>query len=153
MTNENLGLVSKISVAKCHGKLDKKNLPKGAILRVAGIATGTKTGTSNYGPWTALTGDFYAVNLESGEEFRAGKAFLPSTALGLVEGALSDSPEGVEFAFDFGVKAAENAIGYEYTVKPVVKAKESDRMAQLLAQVQKESPVKIGHDGGKGKGK
>lgn len=151
MTDANL--VSKISVAKCHGKLDKKNLPKAPILRVAGIASGTLTGSSTYGPWTALSGDFYAVNLETGEEFRSGKCFMPATALSLVEGALAGSPEGVEFAFDFGVKAAENAIGYEYTTKSVVKAKESDAMGALLAKVSEASPLALGSDKGKGKAK
>lgn len=148
MTN----IVSKISVAKCHGKLDKANLPKEPILRVAGIATGTKTGTSNYGPWTAATGDFYAVNLLTGEEFRSGVCFMPGTALALVEGALGSSPDGVEFAFDFGVKKAENAVGYEYTLKPVIKAKESEAFSNLLARVNEAAPLALGNDkAGKGK--
>lgn len=146
MSKQDVNLMSKISVAKCHGKIDKKNLPKGPVLRVAGIATGTKTGTSNYGPWTALTGDFYAINLETGEEFRSVKCFMPSTALSLVEGALAGSPDGVEFALDFGVKPADNAVGYEYTVKPVFKVKESEAMATLLAKVEQAAPLKIGSD-------
>lgn len=148
-----INLVSKISVAKCHGKIDKKNLPKGTIIRIAGIASGTKTGTSNFGPWTAATGDFIAINAETGEEFRSGICFMPSTAMSLIEGALAQSPEGVEFAFDFGVKEADNSVGYEYTVKPVIKAKESEAMTSLLAKVAAASPLALGHDKGKAKGK
>jgi len=150
MSEQNL--VSKISVAKCHGKLDKNNLPKEPILRVGGIASGTKTGTSNYGPWTALTGDFVAINTQTGEEYRSGVCFVPGTALSLIEGALAQSPDGVEFGFDFGVKKADNAVGYEYTVKPVIKAKESEAMSNLLTKMAQAAPLAIGQDkGGKKK--
>lgn len=141
-------LISKISVAKCHGKLDPKALPKNPILRVFGVARGVLSGTSTFGQWEALSGDFIAVNLETGEEFRSGKAFMPDIALNLVTGALAGSPDGVEFAFDFGVKPStkdpENK--YEYTVKPVVKAKESDQIANLRALVAEAAPA-LGHDG------
>ncbi len=148
MSNANANLVSKISVAKCHGKIDMENLPKTPILRVFGVARGTKNGTSQFGQWTALVGDFAAVNLESGEEFRAGVCFMPETALGLVEGALAGSPDGVEFAFDFGVKpsAKEPKTKYEYTVKPVVKVRENDQMTALKALINETAPLAIGND-------
>lgn len=147
-------LISKISVAKCHGKLDPKALPKTPILRVFGVARGVLTGTSTFGQWEALSGDFIAVNLETGEEFRSGKAFMPDIALNLVTGALAGSPDGVEFAFDFGVKpsAKDPENKYEYTVKPVVKAKESDQIANLRALVAEAAPA-LGHDGGEKKKK
>lgn len=149
MSATTANLVSKISVAKCHGKIDKANLPKGPVLRVMGVARGTQEGSSTFGPYVALLGDFAAVNMETGEEFRAGKAFMPNTAVSLIAGALAGSPDGVEFAFDFGVKKADNAIGYEYTVKSVIAAKESDQMANLKALVAKEAPLAIGTEGGK----
>lgn len=151
MTN----LVTKLSVAKCHGKLDMKNLPKGPILRVLGVARGTKTGTSTFGQWEALTGDFVAIDLTTGEEYRSGVCFMPTIALGLVTGALAGSPDGVEFAFDIGVKpsAKEPDSKYEYTVKPVVKVKENDQMSALKALVMAEAPLAIGSDDGKKKAK
>jgi len=146
MTN----LVSKLSVAKCHGKLNMSDLPKGPFLRVIGVARGTKEGVSTYGPWTSLLGDFYAINTQTGEEFRSGQCFLPDTANNLVIGALKGSPDGVEFAFDIGVKpsAKEPETKYEYTVAPVIKVQENDQMASLLAQAAEAKPLAIGNETG-----
>jgi len=138
-------LIGKISVAKVFGKLDRKDLPKGTIMRVVGIANGVRTGTSNFGAWEAVRGDFYAVNLLTGEEFRSGQCFMPNTAISLVTGALAGSPDGVEFAFDFGVKANDSTVGYEYTVKPVVKAKESEAMTSLLERANAAAPLALGN--------
>ncbi len=149
-------ILSKISVAKCHGKISRDALPTGTILRVGGIATGTKSGPDKNRPgetWTALTGDFVAIDTVNGEEFRAGVCFLPTVGQNLVLGALGGSPDGVEFGFDIGVKKADNAIGYEYTVKPVVKAKESQAMTNLLNKMAEAAPLAIGNDGGKKKAK
>lgn len=148
MTN----IISKISVAKVHGKIDRANLPKGPIVRVLGIATGTKTGPDKNRPgevWTGLTGDFVAINTESGEEFRAGVCFLPTVGQNLVLGTLGGNPDGVEFALDISVKKADNAVGYEYVVAPVVKPKESDAMAALIAKAAEAKPLGLEHASGK----
>lgn len=147
MSEQNL--LSKISVAKCHGKISRDALPTGPILRVGGIATGTKSGPDKNRPgetWTALTGDFIAIDTVTGEEYRAGVCFLPTVGQNLVLGALGGSPDGVEFGFDIGVKKADNPVGYEYTVKPVVKAKESQVMLNLMARMSEASPLAIGTD-------
>lgn len=147
MTN----LVSKISVAKCHGKINRDDLPKGPILRVLGIARDTKQGPDKNKPgefWTALVGDFVAIDAITGEEFRSGVCFLPTTAQNLVLGALGGDPNGVEFAIDIAVKKAENIVGYEYTVSPAVKPKESDAMLALMAKANEAKPLAIGNETG-----
>ena len=152
MTN----LVSKISMAKCHGKISRDDLPKGTILRVLGIARDTKTGPDKNKPgefWTALVGDFVAIDTITGEEYRSGVCFLPNTAQNLIVGALGGDPNGVEFAFDIGVKKADNPVGYEYTVSPAVKPKESDAMLALMTKANEAKPLAIGNETGAAAGK
>ena len=150
-----INLLSKISVSKCHGKLNRDDLPKGPILRVIGIGTGTKTGPDKNKPgefWTAITGDIAAIDVTTGQEFRSGVCFMPNTAQNLVIGALGSNPEGVEFAFDIGVKKADNVVGYEYTVKPVVKVQESSAMQKLMAAANAAAPLALAApEGDKGK--
>ena len=143
MSEQNI--VSKISVAKVHGKIDMKALPKGTIFRIVGIARGTKTGVTNFGQWEALTGTFVAYNLLTGEEFRSGVCFMPQTAIDLVTGALADSPDGVEFALDIGVKPSsrEPETKYEYTLHPVLKPKDTDAMGALLAKANEAKPLAL----------
>ncbi len=133
----NVELLSKISVATVFGKVKKPEAPVG-LVRVIGIANGVKTGQSQYGDWTAFTGDFKAFNLENGKEFRAGKVFLPAIAQNLIEGALANADaESVQFAFDIGIKPADTQAGYEYTVTPLVEARDNDPLAALEEKVGK----------------
>lgn len=120
-----LAILSKISMAKVVGKI-KKPTEKTYLMQVFGIANGIENGTSQYGNWTALKGQFRAVNLESGEMFQAGECFLPNIALNLVQGALTDENKSVEFAFNVGVYPADNAFGYEYCCDPLMAAAETD---------------------------
>ena len=97
-------LVKKISVQTVHGTIDKKDLfTKGEIpvMRVIGIASGVEAGTSNFGDWECLTGEFLAQN-PKGEQFSSGKAFLPGAGHSLIAGRLApEGNNGVEFVFDF----------------------------------------------------
>lgn len=151
--------VKKISVAKVYGKIDKKELltvvdgkivPKEGntfVMRVGGIATGTKNGVSDNGPWTALTGAFKAWSAKDGEEHEAAICFLPMIAMTPLTVALSQaSAQGVRFLIDLFVfhvepEAGREHIGYEYTFVPVVKPTGTDPLAELLAQA---APLKIG---------
>jgi hypothetical protein len=57
----------------------------------------------------------------------------------LVEGALGgENTEGVQFAFDVGVKPTKDRQGkdsYEYTIKPLVEAQDNDPLAILEKQL------------------
>lgn len=138
-------IVSKLSVKKICGKV-KKPEGKVMLMQVFGIATGTKSDESNFGPWTALLGQFRAVNLETGEVFQSGVCFLPNTGLNLITPLLKkDGVDGLEFALNIGVIPAENTVGYEYYVEPVIEAKDNDPLEILskkVAQVALPAPEK-----------
>lgn len=85
------------------------------LIRIVGLVNGTKTGDSDYGPWTGLTGMFRATNIHTGEEANAPVAFTPSYITEMIAGA-NPSPDNVlELAVDVCVQEDETiAVGYEY---------------------------------------
>jgi hypothetical protein len=143
--------IKKISVAKVYGKIDKKDLLSVVdgkiiankeplfVMRVGGLAVGTKDGMSDNGPWTSLLGDFVAYGAKDGEEHRAPICFLPDVALTPIKVALAQAgTSGVKFLIDLMVNYAEATggrehIGYEYTFRSVVNASGEDPVAALLA--------------------
>lgn len=131
----NVNLITKISPKKIMGKI---NAPKEKtfLMQVFGVATGTKVGDGNYGPWEALTGQFRAVNLETGEIFQSGVCHLPTVALNLIIPRIKeDSVNGVEFAFNIGVVPADNKVGYEYIAEPLIEAADNDPLELLAKKV------------------
>lgn len=109
------------------------------LAQVVGIARGTKHGTSNFGDWSALVGDFIAVPLEGdkkGQRFRTGQIFLPDVVQTMVEAALGGNT-GVDFAFKIGITAAStegerpSATGYEYTADFLIEPEKSDPLTAL----------------------
>lgn len=132
-------LLSKISLKSVYGAVDIKKLHEGKttlnLMRVLGIASGVKTGQSSFGDWLAFTGNFKAIDLTTGNEFRSGKIFLPAIASGLIEGAIQQAEaDSVQFAFDIGVKPVQDRQGkdsYEYTVTPLVEAQDNDPLNEL----------------------
>jgi hypothetical protein len=110
------------------------------LARVVGIARGTKTGESQFGPWTALTGDFIAESLhgdKAGNRYRTGTLFLPDVALDLVlphvEGLAKG--DGVELAFKLSAEANEDANhGYVYGAEFLTEPEENDPLEALAAK-------------------
>jgi hypothetical protein len=134
MTNQTPSIVTKISVAKVCGKL-KKPSEKTYIMQVFGIANGIKEGTSTYGEYQGLVGQFRAINIHTGDMFQGGECYLPNIALNLVLGALNDVNKSVEFAFNIGIYPAENAFGYEYCCDPLMAASESDPLELMQKKI------------------
>lgn len=135
-------LLSKLSLKEVYGAVKIKELHAGKtpvnLMRVIGLASGVKTGQSTFGDWLAFTGNFKAINLETNEEFRAGKCFLPNIASNLIEGALQNAEGDVQFAFDVGVKPVldrQNKESYEYTVTPLIEAADNDPLTELENKV------------------
>lgn len=132
-------LIKKISVKTVCGVIDKTALTKEPtiLMRVMGVAKGIKTGSSTYGEWAAFTGTFEATDLISGEVSRSGVAFLPDVAFDLIAPLLvGDEANGVEFAFDIGVKSDDKvAVGYTYVAMPLVELTEADPIRQLQSKV------------------
>lgn len=128
-------LLTKISAKKLIGKIAIPT-EKTPLFRVLGIASGSKTGESNYGPWTSFVGQFRAIRNSDGEVFQAGQCFLPAMATNLMLPVVEQhGSTGVEFAFDVGVVPASTAIGYEYFAEPIVESGETDALAALQKKV------------------
>lgn len=107
------------------------------LYTVAGIARGFKTGTSNYGDYCELKGDFIATNKETGEALRSTRMYLPEVAEDMILNALSaEGVNAIEFAFEIGVKPnKKSATKYEYYCTSLLEAGENDPLAALVNQV------------------
>lgn len=109
------------------------------LCRIAGFASGTKTGVTQYGKWEALTGEFAATNFLTGEIF-AGKTCLIPAAMGealvtAVETALErDAGSKVRFSVDISVARSprEPDKKYVYFVRPVIEAELGSPALALL---------------------
>jgi hypothetical protein len=128
------------------------------LCTIIGIASGLKHGEDKNKPgqfWTALTGDFLGVNLETGEKFRSGKCFLPAGIQDVVEAPLSAAelhkdadgkpdPQSVSMKFGFRIYSvkATNPAGYTYAAEILLKPSENDPLTEMLAQVEAGAPVK-----------
>lgn len=136
-----VNLQKKISVAKVCGKIGAARVAKAEngtlkLMRVFGSASGIKTGVSDFGEWRALTGQFRAVNLETGETFDSGVCFLPDVALDLVAGAIESGAKGVDFAFDISAVVDESvAVGYSYRASPLIQAEEESAISRLESKM------------------
>lgn len=140
--------VKKISVAKLFGKVKLSELMVApnqtmVVMKVLGIAVATQTGESDYGNWTALQGQFEAVNPATGEVQESATLFLPDVALIPIKVALATpGNKGVQFAIEVSVTYVAEREGakaggspYEYSFKHLIKLDESDPIAQLKAKM------------------
>lgn len=121
-------ITKKISVSTVFGRISAERVGElkktGEWFRVGrffGVATGSKTGVSQFGPWTALTGTFRGINAETGEVFEGSQLLLP---MGLAEAAavqLNDGAASLSLAFDIKIKHREIAGSdkYEYSAEAV----------------------------------
>lgn len=127
------------------------------LYTLIGRAHNLRDGESDFGPWTALVGEFEGTRIYDGSHarFLATESFIPGPAGDLLiqqmrklvgeEIAVTSEefkkhgktykPTGefVELAVIVGVKLAEREGGapYEYTVRPVVPVQKSDSLASL----------------------
>lgn len=113
------------------------------LLKVVGITTGAKPGQTDKGEYLKLMGTFRAVNLLTGEVFDSAQAILPSFISDGLAVALAQSDE-VEFALVIGAKYDKSAVTeYAYTVRPLIEAKVSDKMAALLDAAKFDEPAAL----------
>jgi hypothetical protein len=117
--------------------------PSTDILKIAGVITAIRPGQTQLGEYAELVGQFQAVNLESGEMFQSSKAILP----GFIADPMVEAHAGgqeVEFAIQIGVKRNEGSVvGYEFSVKPLVEPKVSDKLAKLLDMAKIDTKKKL----------
>ena len=101
--------------------------------RLVGVACDTKTGTSQYGEWTALVGDFIKTTPD-GETERAPQAFGPDMVISPVVGALKMGGGAVNVAVDvYVVHDEKSPVGFAYRTENVIPDQEDSPMARLLA--------------------
>lgn len=133
--------VKKLSIASIHGALtkeEKETIKSGGHIfvgRFFGVATGSKTGTSQYGPWTALTGSFAGINAD-GEEFRAAQCLLPLGIPETIAAQLAqESVSEVHFSVDIFAKYKKigNEDGHEYFSKSHETPSAEDPLIKMAA--------------------
>lgn len=104
-----------------------------AIVRIAGESTGAKTGQTDKGTFTRLTGNFVGTDLHSGEIFQSGQCILPEYVGAQLGAAILQGGKSVRFAFEISAKRSDTSVtGYEYTVKPLMQAEPTDAMKELM---------------------
>lgn len=109
------------------------------LMQIFGQATGVKGGTSTYGDWECLLGNFEATNLENGDTFRAAQLFMPDVAHEPITQAVKLSSGAVDFAVEIvAVKDSESSVGYLYSMRPLIEAGESDPLKVLREKAQKQ---------------
>lgn len=132
--------LKKMSIKTLRGKkISVKELPDdGSVLplmRVAGVVTGTKTGMSDNGEWTALVGSFIAVNKENGRTFRSAKLFLPSELTEIYAGRHGEGQGPFDIKADVGVRYDEDSsVSYVYICEDLLGgggASDEDMLAKL----------------------
>ena len=136
-------VVGKVTVANVFGKIIVAKLPPVGesveICKMVGYASGMKEGVTQYGQWRALTGEFAATNLATGEIFIGKTGIIPGPmgeALidAVIDKLKDDAAAKVAFAVIVSVKrSAKNPDEkYEYVVRPVMDAKISSPALTLL---------------------
>lgn len=101
---------------------------------VYGQVNGIRTGTSQFGDWTMLAGNFEAVRLDTGEVFAAREAGIPEPILSAVVDALKEH-DTVDIAVRVCVHKradelkAENS--YEFTCKMITEVKPNQALTAL----------------------
>lgn len=132
-----IAMIKKLSTPKIMGgRLRfKEGESQRDLYQIVGVASGSKSGTSDYGEWRNLTGNFAAINLVTGEEFRSGIAFLPDVALDPILGQLSMGATAVEFGFTISIiEDDDSATGYVYTAMPLIEPDENDPLEALTGK-------------------
>ena len=127
----------KLSTKTIVGRVKAPEAPE-KLYSIIGVCNGMRTGESQYGGWVGFTGNFEAVRLKDGKVFAGPVAFVPEPASSMMLNALQRAEHAngvgsasIEFAFIVGVKPSDKASGFEYTVEPVLTAKQNDALANL----------------------
>lgn len=117
---------------------------KVTLYTVFGVANGIKTGTTNYGPWTAFQGQFEAQNHVDQNAYASNQAFIPEPLQSMLVAALEKS-DTVQFAITVDVKRRDDLnVGYEFLPTPHIQTQENDPLAHLRSALpQIAAPVKL----------
>lgn len=141
--NKKITPLKKITVKAVCGKIKVAEIPaigdEKKLCRFTGIADGTDSGTSDYGPWTALKGSFAATNFLTGEMFVAKTCFVPAAMGDALFDAVNnaqkeDAGSTLKFVVDvFIVQSPRDEEKYEYIVRPVMENALGNEAMELLS--------------------
>lgn len=100
--------------------------------RLVGIASGTKSGVTEYGEWTALIGQF-AFTDRFGNATRAVHAFGPDLVIAPAAAALGAGASAVNVAVDvYAVADEKSPVGWSYVAQSAIEADDTDPLAMLM---------------------
>lgn len=139
-------------------KMKEVDVPEKGIydlFTIIGTTHNLRDGESQFGPWTALVGEFEATRLMDGQRYISTECFVPGAAGELLVAqvrkfVIEEIPvtaeqfkktgktykvtgETAEMALIVGIKKAQRDGGadYEYVIRPVVPVQKSDPLATL----------------------
>jgi hypothetical protein len=135
--------IGKITTKTCCGALEVGKLPEDGsevgILKIAGFASGIKSGSTQYGPWHALVGEFAATNMGTGEIFIAKTALIPGAMgealISSTEEMLAQNADAkLKFSVMVSVKRSprDPLLKYEFVVRPVLETEFKSAAVALL---------------------
>lgn len=111
------------------------------LVQVMGIAKKKEVFNSTFGgkvdqSW-CIHGEVKAINLQTKEQFYSpNRCFLPPLASELLATQLDDTDHNcVKWAFVLGVKWSKAQVGYEYTVKPLLKPAEHNDLDNIEKEI------------------
>jgi hypothetical protein len=108
------GRIKKITTRIIVGKKRDPVTSETLLYKVIGVATGVKTGESNYGPWKALRGEFEAKRWSDGKVFKAPLVVLPEEVIDRIHARLDTGSAAVGFALHVLVQPRAAAPGFVY---------------------------------------
>lgn len=135
--------VKKLTVNTCYGDIRVKDLPplfigtleapepnpnpELKLCKFAGLANSTKTGTTQFGQWFAMLGEFAGMNCVTGDHFVSKVCLIPG-AMGdaLIDAVNNMNEKNAEstlrFSVEIFVKRSKRQPDekYEYVVRPVI---------------------------------
>jgi len=123
------------SIGRIKEVMTKAELKEGEttpLLKIVGECNGAKSGQTDKGEFTKLTGNFVGTDMTTGELYQSAVCILPEF-VGAAIGAAALQSGNVRFAFEIGAKRKDNALtGYEFVVKPLIETKPTDAVLELM---------------------
>jgi hypothetical protein len=143
-------ILNKISMKEIFGNVRKLIIEHETVdyLLVVGVVKKKVQGSKKFGDddeptlsW-GFEGNFKAQRLDTKEQFRSARCYLPALAADIIADQCDDSDTNmVQFAFVIGIKdKPEAATGYVYTAKSLIKPVEDESMLAIQKQVQDNVP-------------
>ena len=118
------------------------------IARIFGMASGIKQVVDKVrgDTFESITGQFGAVNLQTGNAYESGVLYLPKGIHDMIEAAVRSIPKDapsstVDFALEIRVVKADNPAGYSYEAVNLIPAKVVSPLEELRKQIAASAPM------------